>query len=141
MEATLRTVDAEPTFTESAEEQSSPLSRLTLQLQGHLQVVDNNEASRTLVEGMGATLVCQGVESKCQVRDVSIKGIGLLSDHELPKGAELALTVQTDVGTVSAKGVVRHVRAYRGKFRVGVELTTFSRLDASRWKKLIGEAA
>jgi len=64
-----------------------------------------------------------------------------VSDQEFAKGAEVVLTIETNVGQISATGVVRHVRKQQDKFRVGVELLGLSRLDGSRWRKLMGAAA
>jgi hypothetical protein len=141
MNAVLKIVDADNTLSDEAEGQAVPLIKLTLQLKGHLQVVDNAEASRVMVDRMFATFKAAGVEFRAQIRDVSVHGIGLITDAKLATGTELELTIETALGPVVSKGVVRHVRDYRGKFRVGVELTQLSRLDGSRWKKLLGEAA
>ncbi len=141
MEAVLKQVDSDNTLSDEAEGQAIPLVKLTLQLKGHLQVVDNAEASRIMVDRMFASFELGGTVVRAQVRDVSVHGIGIITDAQLEKGAELELTIGTALGPVIGKGVVRHVREYRGKFRVGVELTSLSRLDGSRWKKLLGEAA
>ena len=115
--------------------------KLSLQLEGHLQVVDNSEASRVLVDQMQAKVTYGGTTFIAKVRDVSIKGVGLVTDSEIAKGAQIALEMDTPVGPVTAQGIVKHVRADHGKFRVGVELQSFTRLDGSRWRKLLGEAA
>jgi hypothetical protein len=141
MEAVLKAVDADASVYEQAEGQAAPLAKLTLHLKGHLQVHDNAEASRVLVEGVYATVSVGGGSSKAEVRDISTTGIGLLLEVPVQKGDELDMTVDTMLGPIAAKGVVRHVRQYRGKYRAGVQLTGFSRLDGSRWRKLLGEAA
>lgn len=116
-------------------------AKLTFQLTGHVKVVDNAEPTRVLVNRMHADVSCSGSSFRAQVRDVSIKGVGLVTEQALSKGAEVEMTIGTSLGPIAAKGVVRHVREQNGKYRVGVELTGLSRLDGSRWKRLLGEAA
>jgi hypothetical protein len=141
MEAVLKNVDAEVSLQDEVEGQTVPLTKLNLQLKGHLQVVDNAESSRVMVDRMFATFKVNDMQFRAQVRDVSVKGIGLITDAQVSQGMELEMKIGTSIGPVIAKGVVKHVRDYRGKFRVGIELTDLSRLDGSRWKKLLGEAA
>jgi hypothetical protein len=116
-------------------------AKLTFLIYGHLQVVENGEASRVLVDQMYANVKVGELALKAKVRDVSIKGVGLIVEAELAKGAELTIELETPMGPVTCVGVVRHVRKERGKNRVGVELTGLSRLDGSRWRRLLGEAA
>jgi hypothetical protein len=141
MDAVLKTIDAEVSMQEEVEGQSVPLTKLNMQLKGHLQVVDNAEASRVMVDRMFATFQVNDTQFRAQVRDVSVKGIGLITDAKVSAGMEIEMRIGTSIGPVVAKGMVKHVREYRGKYRVGIELTDLGRLDGSRWRKLLGEAA
>jgi hypothetical protein len=94
-----------------------------------------------MVDRMFATFKIGEMQFRAQVRDVSVKGIGLITDAQVSAGMEIDMKIGTSIGPVVAKGIVKHVREYRGKQRVGIELTGLSRLDGSRWRKLLGEAA
>jgi hypothetical protein len=141
MEATLSLVETDSSPEDVVQGKEAALHRLSLQIKGHVQVVDHHESSRTLVSGVFATVTCARIESKAEVRDVSPKGLGLVMDQSVEKGADVALKIETSLGPIGATGVVRHVREANGKHRVGIELTNLQRLDASRWRKLVGEAA
>ena len=141
MEVALRLIEAETAPEDAVQGSGAAYHRLSLQLNGHVQIVDHHESSRTLVSGVFATMTVSGVEMKAEVRDVSPKGLGLVTDRAVEKGAEVSLKIETSLGPIGATGVVRHVRESNGKHRVGIELTNLPRLDASRWRKLVGEAA
>jgi hypothetical protein len=66
--------------------------------------------------------------------------VGLISESEIAKG-ECSVVLNTAMGPIKAHAIVRHVRKSKDKYRVGVELVGFSRLDGSRWRRLTGEAA
>jgi hypothetical protein len=121
--------------------QAAEPAKLTFLIYGHLQVVENGEASRVLVDRMFANVKVGGQAFQAKVRDVSIKGVGLFVESDLAKGTEISLEFETPMGPVVCTGVVRHVRKERGKNVAGVELTGLSRLDGSRWRRLLGEAA
>ena len=124
-----------------AEGETSGKAKLSLRLNEPLMVTTHNEASRVLVSGMEAQISASGSTFKAKVRDVSVNGVGLLTDQELAKDSEIVIVLNTALGPIKATGKVRHVRKSPEGFRTGIELVELSRLDGSRWKKLTGEAA
>ncbi len=115
--------------------------QVSLRLVEPVKIAQHNEPTRILVEHMTAEVTYNGAKFMAKIRDVSLGGIGLLCDHEIAKGSQLDLGMNTQMGVISATGIVRHVRKQDEGFRIGVELQVLSRLDGSRWRKLMGEAA
>lgn len=122
-------------------EENSGTTKLSLRLNETIRVTDHNEPSRVLVRGMGAEITFNGTAIRAKVRDVSVNGVGIVSEQEVPKGSEIGIVIGTAMGPIKAQGKVRHVRKANDEFRLGIELVQLSRLDGSRWRKLMGEAA
>lgn len=128
-------------ITRGQEAEGTTRAQLSLRLKEPIRISEHTEASRQLVTGMSADVKFEAVELTAKVRDVSLAGVGLVCEQSVAPGTELTLAIGTPVGTITANGIVRHVREVNGAFRVGVELVELSRLDGSRWRKLMGEAA
>ncbi len=120
-------------------------NELTLGLVGDVHYEEGEEDMRVLMDGASGKLISLGTELEVLVVDVSACGAAVLCDVELPKDSVVELYLDTRMGQVVAKGVVKYCRSASGlnnQYRIGMSLTPENRVDLARWQQLLlSEAA
>ena len=122
-------------------EDCSPRTAVTFKVEGQVQVAASDEQSRHLVEGMAVGLEIGQECCEAVVRDVSANGIGIIADHQWDVGLSVVLRIDSALGPIRASGVIRYVIPADAKFRIVIQLNDLSRLDGSRWQRLLGISA
>ena len=126
---------------EATAEDCGPRTTVTLRVEGQIQVADSVEQSRHLVEGMSVELKFGATLFNAVVRDVSKDGSGIVADEPWEVGLPVTLRIDSPLGRIEASGEVRYSKPAEGKFRIGIKLKELSRIDGSRWRRLLGLAA
>ena len=114
---------------------------LSLRIVGQARLIESDEQSRMLVSGMTAELTSGSATVRVPIHDVSESGLGLIVDQSVATGIQVELQLETPAGTVHRIGTVVYSRPSGDGARVGVALEEMSRIDGSRWRKLLGVAA
>lgn len=73
--------------------------------------------------------------------DISLRGLGLLSEKPLAKGERLRMEIETPWGRCEGFGEVRYCKADRSRFRVGIEITEMDRLNRGVFERLFNRTA
>ncbi|MCH8977757.1 MAG: PilZ domain-containing protein [Armatimonadetes bacterium] len=114
---------------------------LKFQILGHVQLAQSDEQSRVLVSGMSAELSLGSIKVSAWVHDVSESGLGLVLEEPLASGVPVELQLHTPAGTVLCTGTVVYAKPCENGARIGVSLDEMSRIDGSRWSRLLADVA
>lgn len=114
---------------------------ITLKVEGQVQISDSDEQPRQLVAGMTVELEFGAITFTAWVRDISREGIGIISDDPWDVGMPVEIKIKSPLGPIQAEGEVKYVKPTNGQYRIGIHIDRLSRLDDSRWRLLLGEAA
>lgn len=114
---------------------------ITLKVNGQIQVSHSDEPPRQLVEGMSVELEYGAMTFTALVRDISREGIGIISQEPWNVGMSVEIKIKSPLGPIQAEGEVKYVKPANGQYRIGIHIDRLSRLDDSRWRLLLGEAA
>ena len=95
------------------EKQGESADRLQVEQRRHRRIPTNLSVQVTWIDAFGFENVAPAV-----VRDISAGGFGIEAYQGRPVGSRLTVTTQAD----SMRCVVRHLRAARGGFYLGLEI-------------------
>ncbi len=114
---------------------------LRFEILGHVQLAQSDEQSRVLVSGMSAELSLGSLEIPAWVHDVSESGLGIVLEEPVASGMPVELQLNTPAGTVLCTGTVVYAKPCENGARIGVSLDEMSRIDGSRWSRLLAKVA
>ena len=98
------------------------------------------ECARLSVKDVFGNLVSDEALVEVRVVDVSKQGMGMLVGVPLTQGSHVTYKVVSPVGELSGQAQVRYCRldaSGNGLYRVGVRLEEQSRVEQSKWTRLI----
>ena len=129
----------------SRDDPSSPCGgrarAMSFQILDHVQLARSDEQSRLLVSGMSAELSFGSLKVPASVHDVSESGLGFVADEPLSSGMSVEVQLNTPAGPVFCTGIIAYVKPRGNGARVGVTLDEMSRIDGSRWRRLLADVA
>lgn len=112
---------------------------------GDVRLVPSVEKGRLKSSSVGMNLLLpNGGTSQARIVDVSVEGVGILSEVSLAQNQEIPFVIESHLGPVQGVGQVRYCRRdsnSEGHFRIGIRLASLGRIDVHRWHRVIAEAA
>lgn len=108
-------------------------------LVGNIRYIANTEAPRFSAENSEGSIKGPFGEIPFTLLDISWGGAGIEIDREVKRHTEIHIYLISDKGPLSGRGEVRYCRFNRetGKYRAGIMMTEFSRIDQQKWRRLV----
>lgn len=138
---------AEFVFVEGSNAQVMSVSEMDFEFEVTSQIRYSaaTENVRRLVTTTSATITPEGKDPiEIMVADVSVGGIGFISDVEFVKGSTCKVEIYSEYGVIVAHAEVRYSRPDKknlSSFRTGVMFQGMSRIDEAKWRRLLPRAA
>lgn len=115
--------------------------KFTFEVSGRVVTSPLSGDPRYLCEQGTATIGPHGVEAS--LRDISPRGVGVISPVPFNRGEVLTIEVYTAAGQVTTNGEVRYCRKVGEmpvSYRIGFQLPEMDRVNRARWNTLINRA-
>ena len=89
------------------------------------------------VESMPVKIVTRNIDKTGHLVDISIGGLALLLDTNLPDGQLTRIGISLGKRKIISRAIVRNVSSSKGKHRIGMEFVDLEKNDASFIASLI----
>lgn len=112
---------------------------------GTVRVIPSDEPARLKSAGVSMRLLLPGgTISQAKIIDLSLEGVGIVSEVTLEPKSSVRFVIESHLGPVCGIGEVRYCRPdpmTTGYLRIGIRMGDLGRLDGQRWQRVIAEAA
>jgi hypothetical protein len=114
--------------------------QVSFALEGSARFLKSGEEARMRASGLLAMVSDEYAPIETEIIDISPNGLGMLASVPFERGSEIQLALATPAGQIYVSGEVRYCRQMSNepiRFRVGVRLKRFDRVNQARWNRLI----